>query len=111
MGSHPRRLQPTLNIRVVLPSRLCFEGADGASPVSQVVQNTYPAGLGEPLNIVVSAKSDRDALTKERFRDWLESVGFGIQCVDVSLGSLQGTDLGDGNGATRAEYIDGGTRA
>ena len=30
----------------------------------QIVNGTYPAGLGEPLNVILSADSDKEVLVK-----------------------------------------------
>ncbi|KAM0754414.1 hypothetical protein T439DRAFT_376898 [Meredithblackwellia eburnea MCA 4105] len=63
-----------------------------------IVPNTYPEGLGEPLNLVVSANSDPDVLSEDMIKDWMESVGFSFECGGFTLGSRQAANLGDGNG-------------
>ncbi|GAA5886074.1 hypothetical protein JCM6882_004254 [Rhodosporidiobolus microsporus] len=63
-----------------------------------LAHNTYPAGLGEPLNIVVSAESDPLIMTDEGFFDWAESLQYGRECLGQSDGEKQSANLGDGKG-------------
>ena len=68
----------------------------------QEIPVTYPMGLGEPLNIVISANSDYDVL-KDRedhggFRNYFLSLDFSGECLGQSLGTDQKANLGDGNG-------------
>lgn len=44
---------------------------------------------------MVSAKSDKDALTADVIRDWLKSVGFSEECLNLHLGNYQAADLGE----------------
>lgn len=37
----------------------------------QVVEGTFPAGLGEPLNVILSAESDKEVLVRS-----LDNGGF-----------------------------------
>lgn len=94
------------------------EGFYNASSWLTLAENTYPEGLGEPINAVVSANSgacakgswrwvhgeltrvDADAfvLTDEGFMDWAVSVEFAGECLGQEGGSKQKADLGDGNG-------------
>ncbi|GAA6051713.1 hypothetical protein JCM3770_002696 [Rhodotorula araucariae] len=74
--------------------------------------DTYPEGLGEPVNIVVSAKSDALLLEPDGFYDWSLSINFGSylldssqnkgryagQCLGQAGGNPQAANLGDGNG-------------
>jgi hypothetical protein len=81
------------------------------------VNNTYPAGLGEPLNIILSGDSDDDVLvqsadnggflnymlyvtrghiTEQKLID--RSANLGEECLTLKLGSSQRADLGDGQG-------------
>lgn len=67
-----------------------------------IVNNTYPAGLGEPLNVIVSGDSDDEVLVKSTdnggFLNYMLSAGLGEECLGQSLGSDQGANLGDGLG-------------
>lgn len=53
--------------------------------------------LGEPLNAVISAQSDKSVLTIEGFLLWATSVNFGVSCLGQANGSLQSANLGSGN--------------
>jgi len=82
------------------------------------VNNTYPAGLGEPLNIILSGDSDDDVLVQSAdnggFLNYMlyvlkghlghtqklidRSANLGEECLTLKLGSSQRADLGDGQG-------------
>ncbi|KAM0787149.1 hypothetical protein ACM66B_006400 [Microbotryomycetes sp. NB124-2] len=58
----------------------------------------YP-DKGEPLNVVVSALSDRSVTRDARgLEDWLSSIQYGVQCLGMHKGKKQQANLGDGNG-------------
>ncbi|GAA5857933.1 hypothetical protein JCM1840_000973 [Sporobolomyces johnsonii] len=63
-----------------------------------LAQNTYPAGLGEPINVVISANSDGLLMTDDGFFDYAESLQFSGECLGQTGGDRQAADLGDGNG-------------
>jgi len=56
------------------------------------------AGLGEPLNVIVSALSSPEVLTKAGFINWARSVGFTNECFGFHIGNPQTANLGDGRG-------------
>ncbi|GAA5824574.1 hypothetical protein JCM5353_007248 [Sporobolomyces roseus] len=59
--------------------------------------NNWYAG-GEPLNVVISSKSDPSVLEYEGFLDYCTSLRFSPQCFQwVDHDSLQAAHLGDGN--------------
>jgi len=66
------------------------------------VPNTYPAGLGEPINIIITGSSDVDVLqdseTNGGLRNYFLSFGFSGECLGQHDGSDQAANLGDGNG-------------
>ncbi|KAB5592825.1 hypothetical protein CTheo_3745 [Ceratobasidium theobromae] len=70
---------------------------------------TYPAGLGEPLNVIISAKSDKDVLVdredKGGLRNFFLSMDFSGECLGQHLGSDQKADLGDGRGAVNETAV------
>ncbi|CAE6470919.1 unnamed protein product [Rhizoctonia solani] len=70
---------------------------------------TYPAGLGEPLNVILSAKSDGDVLVdreeKGGLRNFFLSIDFSGECLGQHLGSDQQADLGDGRGAVNETAV------
>ncbi|ORY88680.1 hypothetical protein BCR35DRAFT_329920 [Leucosporidium creatinivorum] len=73
---------------------------DFASPNSWLtsVIDTYPPGLGEPLNVVLSAQSSAEVLTRDGFEEWLNSVGYAEECLGFHAGNKQSADLNDGKG-------------
>lgn len=66
------------------------------------VPNTYPPGMGEPLNVIISAWSDYDVLQDQEsnggLRNYFLSLGFSGECLGQSLGSKQAANVGDGHG-------------
>ncbi|KAI0685621.1 hypothetical protein BC835DRAFT_1455583 [Cytidiella melzeri] len=66
------------------------------------VPGTFPAGLGEPLNIIISGNSDADVLkdqdTDGGLRNYFWSFGYASECLGQHLGDDQSADLGDGLG-------------
>ncbi|SGY20444.1 BQ5605_C016g08052 [Microbotryum silenes-dioicae] len=61
--------------------------------------------LGEPINVVVSADSDPLIMTEAGLNDWLLSIQYGAEFLNVSLGTKQKADLGDGNGRRNQSEI------
>ncbi|BGP55751.1 hypothetical protein JCM8202v2_003358 [Rhodotorula sphaerocarpa] len=64
-------------------------------------RDTYPPGLGEPINVVVSADSDGVLMFDEGFLDWSQSIQFSGSCLGQSQGARQAANLGDGNGTRK----------
>ncbi|EGF97025.1 uncharacterized protein MELLADRAFT_124007, partial [Melampsora larici-populina 98AG31] len=61
--------------------------------------NKIPSnGLGEPLNVIISAKSSPEVLTDSGFAKFAKSIGFSQECLGLHLGDIQSANLGDGNG-------------
>ncbi|KAJ9096443.1 hypothetical protein QFC21_005265 [Naganishia friedmannii] len=76
----------------------------------QIANGTYPAGLGEPLNAILSAESDGRVLElnsdKGGFLNYMLSTSLGEECFGQNYGSTQYTNLGDGQGnATELEVL------
>ncbi|KAF9504997.1 hypothetical protein BS47DRAFT_1354503 [Hydnum rufescens UP504] len=80
-----------------------------ATPTKRVVAYINPAGnggsmldssagLGEPLNIIVSGLSSSDVLNIGGLENWAKSIQFTTTCFGVSLGGSQTANLGDGQG-------------
>ncbi|POY75219.1 hypothetical protein BMF94_1851 [Rhodotorula taiwanensis] len=61
-------------------------------------RDTYPAGLGEPINVVISSESDGVLMFDEGFFDYSQSLQFSASCLGQSGGLEQEANLGDGNG-------------
>lgn len=63
---------------------------------------TFPAGLGEPLNIIISGNSDDGVLidqsTNGGLKNYFNSFKYSTECLGQHIGSHQMADLGDGNG-------------
>lgn len=74
---------------------------DGGNMLTQV-PDTYPAGMGEPINVIISAHSDAAVLVDQEtdggLRNYFQSIGFSTECLGTSLGSKQAANLGDGRG-------------
>jgi len=56
------------------------------------------AGLGEPLNIIVSGLSSPDVLDTGGLENWAKSIQFTTTCLGIQLGGAQTANLGDGQG-------------
>jgi len=56
------------------------------------------AGLGEPLNVIISGLSSPEVLTTTGIIDWARSIGFSTECFGFHLGNPQTANLGDGRG-------------
>jgi len=57
------------------------------------------AGLGEPLNVIVSGLSSPAVLTDSGFLNWARSIGFSTECLGLHVGDPQTANLGDGRGS------------
>jgi hypothetical protein len=55
-------------------------------------------GLREPVNAIISGHSDPQILSDAGLRDYVRTIGFSFECLDLHMGGLQRADLGDGNG-------------
>ncbi|KAF8895569.1 hypothetical protein BD779DRAFT_1434060 [Infundibulicybe gibba] len=93
-----RRSEPA---RVVPSEGYYNPMANGGSMLTQV-ENTFPAGQGEPINAIISGSSDArvlvDAETDGGLRNFFLSIGFSGECLGQHSGSDQAANLGDGNG-------------
>jgi len=67
-----------------------------------IVDGTFPAGQGEPLNIIISGNSDaavlKDQETDGGLRNYWLSFEYAGECLGQHAGSDQAANLGDGNG-------------
>ncbi|GJN90587.1 hypothetical protein Rhopal_003599-T1 [Rhodotorula paludigena] len=74
-----------------------------------LARNTWPEGLGEPINIVISANSHPALMTDEGFYDWGMSINFGTYLLDASgVGSYHGECFGQTDGARQAANLGDG---
>ncbi|KAH8981883.1 hypothetical protein EDB92DRAFT_1952784 [Lactarius akahatsu] len=104
----PRDLPPSpLNIvarsssRNVPPEGFYDPRDQGGSWLTEV-NNTFPAGLGEPINVVLLGTSDSAVLVDQQndggLRNYFLSIGFAGECLGQHSGSNQAANLGDGHG-------------
>ncbi|KAI0295666.1 hypothetical protein B0F90DRAFT_1883527 [Multifurca ochricompacta] len=67
-----------------------------------VLNNTFPAGLGEPINVILLGTSDSAVLIDQQvdggLRNYFLSIGFAGECLGQHSGSDQAANLGDGRG-------------
>lgn len=53
----------------------------------------------EPLNVIISGKSDKYVLSSDGFASYYRAIGFAVgSCLGLSSNDTQKADLGDGNG-------------
>ncbi|KAL0961222.1 hypothetical protein HGRIS_006189 [Hohenbuehelia grisea] len=73
----------------------------GGSMLTKVPE-TFPEGLGEPINIILTGYSDEEVLNDNEDKGGLQnfflSFGFSGECLGQHSGSNQGANLGDGHG-------------
>ncbi|TCD70162.1 hypothetical protein EIP91_004632 [Steccherinum ochraceum] len=66
------------------------------------VPGTFPAGLGEPLNAIITANSDPDVMKDQEqeggLRNYFLSFGYASECLGQHLGDDQAANVGDGQG-------------
>ncbi|KZT11875.1 uncharacterized protein LAESUDRAFT_733810 [Laetiporus sulphureus 93-53] len=66
------------------------------------VDDTYPAGQGEPINVVISADSEASVLVDQEIdgglQNYFNAFGYSTECLGQHQGSDQAANLGDGNG-------------
>ncbi|KAI3617047.1 hypothetical protein CBS9595_002956 [Malassezia furfur] len=55
-------------------------------------------GFREPINVIISGRSDPRVLCEQGLLDYVRSIGFSFECLHIHLGGLQYANLGDGNG-------------
>jgi hypothetical protein len=80
-----------------------------------IVPDTYPAGLGEPLNIVIGGNSDAAVLVDSKddggFLNWALSLNFSGNCLGAVNSGGQEANLGDGEGVGAAVCVSSITSA
>ena len=80
--------------------------ADLVSPLNhrslQIIDVTYPMGLGEPLNIILSADSTKEVLVDSKsdggLRNYFLAMDFSESCLGLAATGGQKANLGDGQG-------------
>ncbi|KAF8120622.1 hypothetical protein EV363DRAFT_1279190 [Boletus edulis] len=75
---------------------------DGGGSMLTQAQDTYPPGLGEPINVIISANSDsavlQNTVNNGGLINYYQSFNFSTECLGQHSGDNQGANLGDGNG-------------
>ncbi|KAF8309989.1 hypothetical protein DL93DRAFT_2084934 [Clavulina sp. PMI_390] len=56
------------------------------------------AGLGEPLNVIISGLSSSSVLSDSGIESWARSISFTNDCLGITLGNVQTANTGDGCG-------------
>ncbi|WFD28979.1 hypothetical protein MNAN1_003998 [Malassezia nana] len=57
-------------------------------------------GFREPMNVIISGRSDKSVMSDQGLLDYARSIGFSFECLHLHLGGLQHANLGDGRGYT-----------
>ncbi|TFY75218.1 hypothetical protein EWM64_g8794 [Hericium alpestre] len=60
---------------------------------------------GEPLNVIISGRSDPFILTEDGFERYAKSIGYSEECLGLHYGNLHEADLGDGEGRRLEMYL------
>ncbi|KAK7462293.1 hypothetical protein VKT23_007893 [Stygiomarasmius scandens] len=86
-----------------VPEQGYYDPRDHGGSWLTIVEGTFPAGQGEPINMVISGNSDEAVLNDQEIdgglRNYWLSLDFAGECLGQHSGSDQGANLGDGNGA------------
>jgi len=61
--------------------------------------------FGEPLNIIITARSDPFVLTDPGLHTYAKSIGFSDECLGIHLGDLHAADLGDGDRKKLQQFL------
>jgi len=105
-GSAPQALPvpkagPVAKVSTAQPSTIPRGTVPFVSPTSTGgSQLDVSGGLGEPLNVIISALSSPAILTKAGLEKWALSIGFSKECLGLHIGNPQTANLGDGRGQT-----------
>jgi hypothetical protein len=91
-----------------------WAGVDFFNPIvgGGSMLNNVGNGLGEPLNVIISALSSPAILTNDGILKFGRAIGFSQECLGLHAGNPQSANLGDGNGFVneamelRQDYFD-----
>ncbi|KAI5123152.1 hypothetical protein M0805_000855 [Coniferiporia weirii] len=88
--------------RSSVPAEGYFNPLDNGGSMLTEVNGTFPAGLGEPLNVILTANSDSAVLVDQEtdggLRNYYFALGFAGECLGQHDSSDQAANLGDGHG-------------
>ncbi|KAJ3735896.1 hypothetical protein DFJ43DRAFT_763779 [Lentinula guzmanii] len=94
--------KPTFHSPRSVPSEGYYSPLSNGGSMLTIVDGTFPAGQGEPLNIIISANSDQAVLVDQEtdggLRNYWLSFDYAGECLGQHAGSQQAANLGDGNG-------------
>ncbi|KAI0269996.1 hypothetical protein BC834DRAFT_864426 [Gloeopeniophorella convolvens] len=89
------------NSRSVPPQGFYDPRSHGGSFLTQV-NDTFPPGLGEPINVILLGSSDSAVLVDQQqdggLRNYYLSLGFAGECLGQHAGGDQEANVGDGRG-------------
>lgn len=93
--------------QIVLSNDATEGGSEDSSPISIGWYDPRERGgrlldytiddLGEPLNIIISGRSDPYILTDKGFEHYTKSLGYSQECLGLHYGNRHYADLGDGD--------------
>ncbi|KIK69902.1 hypothetical protein GYMLUDRAFT_67162 [Collybiopsis luxurians FD-317 M1] len=85
-----------------VPEQGYYNPLDKGGSILTIVDGTFPPGQGEPLNIIISGKSDAAVLIDQEdkggLRNYWLSFQYAGECLGQHAGSQQAANLGDGHG-------------
>ncbi|KAG8908044.1 hypothetical protein FRB99_000862, partial [Tulasnella sp. 403] len=92
-----------LQRRQDVPAQGFYDPRTNGGSMLTKVPNTFPDGLGEPINVIISGQSDvsvlQDRMEQGGLQNYFQSLSFGISCGGgINLGDKQSANLGDGRG-------------
>jgi len=60
---------------------------------------------GEPLNVIISGRSDPRILTMSGLHRYANSIGFAEECLGLHIGNIHQANLGDGQGKIDEQFL------
>jgi len=78
--------------------------ADPRTNGGQMLDFTLP-DLGEPINVIISGKSDPRILSHWGLHWYAKSLGFSEECLGMHMGNIHDADLGDGDGRKGEQFL------
>ncbi|KAF8308439.1 hypothetical protein DL93DRAFT_1885737 [Clavulina sp. PMI_390] len=100
------------SLALATPQRRAVAYTDPAASGGSILDSS--AGLGEPLNVIISGLSSPSVLSNTGIENWARSADFTTDCLGITLGGVQTANTGDGRGWTnqvavmRYDYGDSG---
>jgi len=60
---------------------------------------------GEPMNVIISGRSDPFILTDAGFHNYAKSIGFSEECLGLHMGGRRYANVGDGEGNKTEHFL------